>query len=335
MPLNRAVLVLTLLISSYGLPEDNEGDASCNADQNGKSMLQAGRDFKKHDTLKVGQIPTEAIQGKTCNFENTDTGLPAQIIGEVPQGDGPWPLAVYLQGTYASWGNGVAVAFHEQMAQRKFYSISIQYSNMKYQNGGNCAMFKEKASNVAGCIDQLCTEKNIDCSLGLAMYGWSQGGQVSSLVGNYTTFPVTAWLGFSSTYLNYGPVGPVAQHECLSPLKVPQHKRRLIMGDVDGLMGGNGSAASGNVTVIIDGARKVTDPPSCTTPYDCIQEDGSGYYVATTAETGLVMYHWWFIGATASGMGLQAAFVNPPSPSVEWGEKTLFDWLASTALDGR
>lgn len=337
MPLNRAVLFFTLLISSYGLIEDNECDASstssCNVDQPGKSMLQAGRDLKKHDTLKigqVGQIPTQPIQS-TCSFINTDTNAPAQIVGEAPQGNGPWPLAVYLQGTYTPWASGVATAFHQQMAQRSFYSISIQYNNMEYQNGGSCEMFKTKAGNVAGCINTLCTQTNIDCSLGVAMYGWSQGGQVSSLVGNYTNFPVTAWLGFSATYINY--LGTrEEQEECLK-LKVPTHKRRLLMGANDGLMGGNGSKGSGNVTVIIEGSKEVTDPPSCTTPYDCIQGDGSGYYVGTTAETGLPMYHWWFIQMSGPNPGtLQDVFVNPPDPSVEWGEKTVFDWLASAAL---
>jgi len=296
---------------------------------------------KKHDAVLVDQIPTVKIES-TCSFINTDTNAPARILGEAPQGDGPLPLAVYLLGTFMGWGSSVSVAFHEQMAQRGFYSISIEYENQKYQT--TCDSLVSKASNVAGCINTLCKQEDIDCSLGLALYGWSQGGQVSSLVGNYVDFPVTAWLGFSCTYINYGKTAEggsrqLAQEQCLggAHLKVPQHKRRLLIGDHDGQMGGDGSSGSGKAATIIEDSKKILGPLSCKTDYDCIQEDGSGYYVATKAETGLDMVHMWFILVTVGAdqsmsASLQPVFVNPPDPSAEWGEKTSFDWLAKAAL---
>ena len=120
-------------------------------------------------------------------------------------------------------------------------------------------------------------------------------------------------------------------------LKVPQHKRRLLIGESDGQMGGDGSYGSGKAATIIEDSKKVLGPLSCKTPYDCIQEDGSGYYVATKAETGLDMVHTWFLAVSVGAdhsmsMALQPVFVNPPDPGVQWGEKTSFDWLAKAAL---
>jgi len=342
MSLNGAMLFLALMVSSYGL--DSSGcDGNCNDDHDATSMLQTERSLlakqiEEHDSQTLKKQETKFDQFvDTCPFLNTDTGENGAVSGMYPEGDGPFPLAVYLQGTRMPYGHPMSVAMLEQMAQRGFVAVNIHYSNMRY-GGGDCQVWEGKASNVASCVDQMCEHEKVDCSLGLAVWGYSQGGQVSSLVGNYTTHTVTAQFGMSSSIMSHGYTSTgitwsEAQGECLK-LKVPANKRRILIGDKDGHFGGNGKFGSGETEDVIAMCQLALglQPSDCPDEMHCIQDDGSGYYVATQSETGVMMNHFWFIGIGATGIsGLSAAFSSPPNADDPWGAKVNFDWLASTA----
>eukprot|EP00931_Biecheleriopsis_adriatica_P006674 TRINITY_DN10803_c0_g1_i2.p1 TRINITY_DN10803_c0_g1~~TRINITY_DN10803_c0_g1_i2.p1 ORF type:complete len:347 (+),score=50.60 TRINITY_DN10803_c0_g1_i2:91-1131(+) len=344
MSLNRAMLFLALMVSCYGL--DSSGcNGDCNDDHDGTSQLQTQRSLhvkqiEKHNSnsLKKQEIKLETFED-TCPFLNQDTGEHGAVSGMFPEGDGPFPLAIYLQGTYMPYSHPMSVEMLEQMVQRGFVAVNIHYSNMRYP-GGNCQVFETKASNVASCVDQMCEHAKVDCSLGLAVYGYSQGGQVAALLGNYTTHTVTAQLSISSSIISHGTTSAGVsfsdtQAECFQ-LKLPRNKRRILIGDKDDHFGGKGAYGSGQAEEVIAMCQLALGlrPSDCADQMRCLQEDGSGYYVATMNETGTFMSHMWFIDldyTTYAIQGLSSYFKNPPNADDPWGAQASFDWLASTA----
>lgn len=283
-----------------------------------------------------------------CDFINIDTGKKAQVGGYAPSGPGKFPLAVYLQGTTMSFGHAGSTDLLEEMAQRGFVAVNIQYSNMGYF-GSNCTKLKNKAENVAECITKICQQNNygVDCGKGVAAYGYSQGGQIANFLGNYKDKvtglqSVTAVLGISSTILSYGGI-TAAQKECLQ-LDLSRSKRRILIGDEDGQFGGNGTQSSGQADVVIANALYLSgyDDGTCTgATYDCIQPDGSGYFVATTEDTGIphVNHHWIFKYGydrrtrKVAVKSMSPTFANAPEDK-KWGAKNNFDWLSHAATSG-
>jgi len=270
----------------------------------------------------------------TCDFNNTDTGKLAKADGYAPEWDGSkFPLAVFTQGTHMPYKHGGADAFLKQMVDRNFVAVVVQYANMQYP-GGECSVFQNKAKNVAGCIQKICdTYDRVDCSKGVATYGYSQGGQVANLAGNYND-NITATLAISSSILSHGGLTE-GQKQCLV-LDTPKSKRRIFIGEKDGHFGGNGSVNSGSQAGVIANALHMSGyNGTCTeTTLDCIQPDGSGYYVATTADTGIAdMNHFWFLGLNIFSpdlIGLNPVF-EYADESKPWGAAANFDWLAHAA----
>lgn len=266
----------------------------------------------------------------TCDFINTDTNQPAKADGFAPTTDGKFPLAVFTQGTKMPYNLGAATDFLELMVDRGFVAIIIQYSNMKY--AGSCSKFETKASNVGACIKKFCDSYDkVDCSKGVATYGYSQGGQVANLVGNFND-NVTATLAISSSILNHGKYTE-EQKDCSTGLSTPRNKRRIFIGDKDGHFAGNGKVNSGTAEEAIENALHMSgyDDGTCTQEtLDCIQPDGSGYYVATTADTGIPdMNHYWFMSFYPV-FGLNPVFEYADA-SAPWGATANLDWLAKAA----
>jgi len=271
----------------------------------------------------------------TCDFVNSDTNQLAQANGFAPKQHGKFPLAVFTQGTHMPYGHAAADGFLKEMVNRSFVAINVQYANMQYP-GGNCSVFENKAKNVAGCIKKFCdTYDKVDCSKGVATYGYSQGGQIANLAGNYNR-NITASLAISASILSHAGLTD-HQKECLN-IQTPRSKRRIFIGEKDGHFGGNGQVNSGNQTGVIANALHMSGYDvngTCNeTTLDCIQGDGSGYYVATTADTGIThMNHFWFLDIdymTHQIRGLNPTFANADA-SKKWGAKANFDWLAQAA----
>jgi len=276
------------------------------------------------------------------------------------------PLSVYLAGTtmdfatHSTLGDNMAL----QMVARGFAAIRIEYNNPTYP--GNCDIWETKARRIAGCVSQLCYHHsdNIDCSLGLAMFGWSQGGTLSQIVGNYNhDYTVSAALSFGGIFDNHPTSTKNAMVACLVPKlgTPPKERRRILIGEHDTPAGGQGEHlheppewSAGQASVVIENAKTLMqyddfDDLSC--PGDtmvCLTDDGAGYVVVswehdlnqveTFTPQNCDACHWWF-GKGQSGYrtihfdGFSDAFSSTTNKA-EWGAQANFDWLALTASDG-
>jgi len=241
-------------------------------------------------------------------------------------------------GTTLEWKHAGTSDMVKGMAKRGFVAVNIEYDNMGYP-GNNCSDFNEKAEIIIHCIKQICEDPSnphrVDCSKGVATYGYSQGGQLARLVSNYYD-KVSAMLAFSATIATHSNSTADEQKQCLKVV-LPQNKQRFIIGEKDDHFGGTGRRASGVPATVIGMARYVSgyDRKDCASEYNCIQSDGSGYFVATSKDTLISpMDHIWSFTPTLNLWtrqfelaGLKGKFENAAADK-PWGLTANLNWLA-------
>lgn len=96
-----------------------------------------------------------------------------------------------------------------EMAQRGYIAVVVDYDDTVLSYTEGCDNFHQKSKKIfdvsvtGSVLHQLCYEDNVfghldhipvDCELGVAVNGWSQGSHVASLAGNYAPELVTAGL---------------------------------------------------------------------------------------------------------------------------------------------
>ena len=208
-----------------------------------------------------------------------------------------------------------------------------------------------------GALATLCRLPNADCAAGIALHGMSLGGLLALLAPRYATPRITAALVMSAG--NIVPYGNSccgrfsANFSCCQPGSVvggdnleclldgavspnlDRGRRRMVIASADSLYGdceydvggaldaGDYSAgASCNVRSEHGGIAQCARGSGYDCGADereCIQADGSGYVVPTSAEG-----HSFHMG----GLTLNTTFVDT---SEAWGMRPSLDWLARTA----
>ena len=92
----------------------------------------------------------------------------------------------------------------------------------------SAAIFEDRAGSV---INQLCssTTAPVDCSMGIATSGWSQGAHIAALAGNYNAQVTGALLFANGNYNDEFIATPVP---CVNDdqLTLPKERRRSLVG---------------------------------------------------------------------------------------------------------
>jgi len=193
----------------------------------------------------------------------------------------------------------------------------------------------EKNRGLSKAMDVLCALPQADCSLGVAVAGHSQGAfttvQLATIDSRITA--INPW--------SYGYIDLTAKPDMACVLgtavdtKISKQKRRMVVGQYDGLnsldaeLDMKGPTAFSSYTCEGDHA-----------PIDCIQSDGSGYYViAKTEYTDAdkeetppenLAGHPFF--NTKDPVGFHTKLVPSfASGTKPWHMHTMFDWLAAAA----
>merc|ERR1711998_120659 len=122
-------------------------------------------------------------------------------------------------------------------------------------------------------------------------------------------------------------------------LALPRHKRRYMLGEGDQYfaepMPWNATSCGGGRILCPSEAAtetnlKIASGFDCGSNRDCLQRDGSGYYVTTTANTGdpsVTPDHFnWMAGGKTTDVSIASWYDNAHAP---WGFPASLDWLAS------
>lgn len=241
-----------------------------------------------------------------------------------PEAKGRHPLFVYLTGTRMRHDGPEARKLGEEMARRGFVAVSIAYENRAY---AYCSSMRAKAQCLFGksgslsALSKLCQRENVDCERGVVVAGFSQGANLSALARNYEPRVVGALLlGHGHRAARFMDTTPcqAAASTVLEP-----GQTRSITGEADGFFGDT-----------LEGVRKqleVVSGRSCPGAVDCLQPDGSGWYIVrnTQVRDGGADHCFFFDhadGYCAKFKGLDANWSEGKEP---WSLAPSLDWLAS------
>ena len=228
-------------------------------DSNSANPHQRRQNQHEHEHERRSLLQTRAGPGTVpANFQPTGTGT-YDATGSTREyryyydptlcnSAAPCPLYVYVDGT----ANAAELydrdhVFLSEMALRGYFSVSVHYEDgtFQYLFGDS---FKKKSEAIFdeavgsdSVVDQLCHQAPslfalpINCTLGMAVGGWSQGAHIAALAGNYAPKYVTAALlygnGDDGTWVD----------PCVSDAEIdlPKERRRSIVGESDNYYGGS------------------------------------------------------------------------------------------------
>lgn len=281
-------------------------------------LAQAAPETVRPLTLSNLYYEQAAASGGVCKQGKTQSA-----VGHEPSAAGRHPLFVYLTGTRMNYDGPEARKITEEMARRGFVAVSVQYENRAY---AYCSSMRAKAQCVFGktgsesALAKLCTRANVDCARGIVVAGFSQGANLCAMARDYDPRVLGALL------LGHGNRAARAmdstQCQAASATAFELEQTRAINGEHDAFFGETA-----------EGVRKqleIVSGRSCPDALDCLQPDGSGWYIVRDAQLrDHGADHCYFFDAAdgfcAKFKGLDANWVEGNEP---WALKPNLDWLA-------
>jgi hypothetical protein len=193
-------------------------------------------------------------------------------------GPGPYPLAIWLPGTFASYKDPWSITMMYQMALRGFVSASVQYNNINPVQF--CEQYVVRAEGVfditrpSSAISVLCSTSGVDCGKGVVVDGISQGAAVALLAKNYAP-PVQAVYAISIGDFN-SQGGGINLAPCLEDnvTAIPADRVTVINGESDSFFQGQGP---------IMGVSGIICPPGT---FNCLKQTstGGGWYIVRNSQ---------------------------------------------------
>ncbi len=249
------------------------------------------------------------------------------IAGHEPSEEGTYPVYIWTTGTVMTFWSPDDKAYTEAMADRGFVAASVQYQNLTYPV--TCAGLTPKAEAIfnpnlsKSAIRAICDRPKADCSKGIVVSGFSQGAHIASLAANYDERIEAAYLmgnGFQAT--NSSDLSPCLGDDALA---LPQSRRRSMVGENDDFFGCDVDGQSCNRAGVREQQMVTTGYDGGPTAFDCIQGDGSGFYIVKDSETADGKANHCYTYEGICGPTFDAAYDVPGSV---WGFDTNLDWLA-------
>jgi hypothetical protein len=298
-------------VSSGGSTASGGGTASGGALGGGG---QAGSAFS---TKKIAASPS--YSGSVNNGAACTTPYKTAGFEPVDPSGARHPLFLYFVGTAfipgdasATYTSEAASKVTEAMARRGFVAFSVEYDN------GPVAWISDHvaqlaclfgSANSASLLAGACALPNVDCDLGIATWGHSQGALVAHLAANSDARVRAVWA------TGYG--GDV--RATLAP-----NRFRVVNGEGDTT---NGLVASLNSTAGFTSAECPDDGRK-----ECLRADGSGWIIVQRVDCRTsTADHCWFDkrACTEAALTLEPNWIDPVSTKPFALERNA-DWVAGT-----
>lgn len=229
------------------------------------------------------------------------------------------PLFLYFVGTAfvatdpsADYASPAALAVTEAMARRGFVALSVQYDNdalawlSDHTGQLPCLFDRGKPSSL---ISAACALPEVDCELGIATWGHSQGGYVAAAAYDHEPRVRAVWA------TGYGGDAKGT---------LPKDRLRVVNGEHDT---SNGMAST---LQMITGLT----PAQCPDPDQCLRADGSGWIIVRQSqlampETSTADHCWFDRPSCGAMMALEPNWVDPASDK-PFALGLNADWVAAT-----
>jgi hypothetical protein len=299
---------------------------------------------------QIGKLIGSATY-QSYNPQSRQADLTEPLYYQLPDpakfGPGPYPVFIWVPGTWELYIDPMSLLMVGQMAQRGFLSVSVQYSNTRLL-AQSCLNYSERARSIfdatrsTSAVGAVCSLAQAGCGQGIVTSGISQGGAIAVLSANYAPQVQAVFAMSASDYLGISITNPLSAEiadrpgaeversggrpgagsslaSCLAKTNtaIPSNRLTIINGAEDPIFG---SVAATQATSGIS-----CDPGST----QCWSPDGSGagWYLVTSSEktTGTANHCYMDIG------GCDDIF-DPkwlPSSKSNWSLAPNLDWLAT------
>jgi hypothetical protein len=200
------------------------------------------------------------------------------ISGQEPSVTGTFPVFVYVIGTGETFTNASATAAVASMASRGFVAATVAYNSGSFSG---CSTISGKArcmfnsGSTTSAISRLCSRAKADCSKGVVVGGFSQGAVISTLAKNFDSRVQAAWgMGDGVTYSIFNLSSCMANGN----RTLPSSRLRAVDGEKDQFIGPNAANVRSQFLTLTG--------LSCGTGFNCLQANGSGWYIVQNAQVG-------------------------------------------------
>lgn len=272
-------------------------------------------------TYETEELEGPTYMGSVSNGAECSMSYPTRGFAPAGAAGARYPLFLYFVGTAfvatdasAQHDSPAPLAVTEAMARHGFVALSVKYDNDALawlSDHGNQLACLFDGAKPESLITKACSLPNVDCDLGIATWGHSQGAYVAHMAHNREPRVRAVWT------TGYG--GDAAA-------TLPVDRLRVVNGEADA--GDNGSAAK---LMMITGLTA----EECTEPDQCLRADGSGWIIVRKSELAMpevsTADHCWF-DRQSCGAGtivLEPSWVEPQSDKAFSLEKNAA-WVAST-----
>lgn len=241
---------------------------------------------------------------------------PYRTTGFAPADAARHPLFLYFVGTEfvsadesSKYDCQAAAKVTTAMARRGFVSLSVEYDNQvgSFLSNKLPCLF---GLSVDTLVTTACALPNVDCGLGIATWGHSQGALLAHGAANYEPRVRAAWTtGYSG----------------LDGAQLPPARLRVVNGEGDTM---NASPATLNKAAGFTSSECPDDGRS-----QCLRADGSGWIIVRKADCQLTSAdHCWFDKKSCSDNQetLEPQWASQSSQAA-FALEANADWLARTA----
>lgn len=303
-------------------PPIDPADAGVNPDDG--EALDGGTDASIDDdagtTFESRELAGPSYMGSVANGAECSMSYPTQGHEPISAASAKHPLFLYFVGTEfipgdasAQHDSPAALAVTEAMARRGFVALSVRYDNgfvawsSDHVNQLACLFDGDKPTSL---VRSACGLPNVDCGLGIATWGHSQGAYVAHAAHNREPRVRAVWA------TGYG--GDSAS-------TLPSDRLRVVNGEADAA--DNGTAAK---LMTITGMTA----DECSEPDQCLRADGSGWIIVRKSALAMPdtssADHCWFDrpSCSASAIALEPNWVDPVSDKA-FALELNADWVAA------
>lgn len=256
------------------------------------------------------------------------------IYGAKPTTAGTYPTLIYLHGTTADKNsNKEGQRFVEKAAAQGFVAMAVTYDSstkITKENLNRHAYCTFDQSRSGNAMTAICAIAGTTCSQGVLLSGFSQGAAIAVIAKNYNPQVKALWaLGLSAyIYSKYD----VPSDSLAAPLG-----NRALSNDKIVINMGEASSLSQKTLIPEDSpSLKELTGRDCANNFDCIQANGSGYYVVSNSEVkdGMADHCYWMmenkvfktaLSCTTSPTEFESGF-QPPAIN-KWSMITNLNWL--------
>eukprot|EP01084_Bolivina_argentea_P222729 376943_1 len=258
---------------------------------------------------------------QTTEFTSSYSQGPSYTIrGYEPSLSGSYPLFIWLAGTsMSSWGTDAQI-YTNNMASNNVVGASVYYANNNYPT--SCTTFRSRAQLIfnnqssTSAISVLCARTKVNCDLGVIVAGFSQGAQLGSMSANYAGNLITAVYEMGGGDRVSGG-NNFALCLGINSLSLASNQIRSCVGEFDEYFGTDRSGVRTQQIAI-------TGYDHCGAfATDCIQSDGSGWYIVVNNEAGRTASHCY----AYSGICGPSFTTTYQTSGSQWSLGSNLDWL--------